>query len=141
MHTKNKQETHGSRFAHLSKTAIAYLQMPCNILPVLTQQLGHKFDCAVKRSKVILGSSGVKKVAVFPLTRPTLFQTPDSAIFIIVGAKKSTDLQPNACIFIKLQARPYSFEEKKYKNKIKSFSYLPIFLACLWKHSYFLSHI
>ena len=33
--TKVKQEAHGPRFAHLSKTAIAYLQMPCNILPVL----------------------------------------------------------------------------------------------------------
>ena len=34
-----KQETHGPWFAHLSKTAIAYLQMPCNILPTLPQQL------------------------------------------------------------------------------------------------------
>ena len=46
-----------ARFAHLSETAIAYLQMPYNILPVLPQQLGQKFDSAVKRSKVILGSS------------------------------------------------------------------------------------
>ena len=46
----------GKRFAYLSKTAIAYLQMPCNILPVLPQQLGHELDCDVKRSKVILES-------------------------------------------------------------------------------------
>ena len=51
-----KQEAHGPQFAHLSKTAIAYLEMPCNILPVLPQQLGQKFDSAVKRSKIILGS-------------------------------------------------------------------------------------
>ena len=43
----------GPRFAHLSKTAIAYLQMSCNFLPVLPQQLGQKFDIAVKRSKII----------------------------------------------------------------------------------------
>ena len=43
------------------KTAIAYLQMPCNILQVLPKQLGKKFDRAVKRSKVILGSSFKKK--------------------------------------------------------------------------------
>ena len=35
-----QQETHGPRFAQLSKTAITYLQMQCNILPVLLQQLG-----------------------------------------------------------------------------------------------------
>ena len=34
----------------------AYLQMPCNSLPVLPQQLGHKFDHTIKRSKVILVS-------------------------------------------------------------------------------------
>ena len=34
-----EQEVHRSRFAHLSKTAIAYLQMLCNILSVLPQQL------------------------------------------------------------------------------------------------------
>ena len=39
------------------QTALAYLQMLCNILPVLPQQLGQKFDCAIKRSKVSLGSS------------------------------------------------------------------------------------
>ena len=27
------QEAQGPQFAHLIKTAIAYLQMPCNILP------------------------------------------------------------------------------------------------------------
>ena len=32
----------------LSKTAIANLQMPCDILPVLTQQVEYKFDPAVK---------------------------------------------------------------------------------------------
>ena len=37
---KKKQEPHGTQFTHLSKIAIAYLQMPCNILPVLPQQLG-----------------------------------------------------------------------------------------------------
>ena len=31
--------------------------MPCNILPVLPQQLGEKFDSVIKRSKIILGSS------------------------------------------------------------------------------------
>ena len=44
-----KQEVNGPRFAHLSKTAVAYLQVPCNSLPVLPQQLGHKCDRAVKR--------------------------------------------------------------------------------------------
>ena len=34
-----------------------YLQMPRNSLPVLPQQLGHKFDHTIKRSKVILVSS------------------------------------------------------------------------------------
>ena len=29
---KKQQEAHGPQFAHLSKTANAYLQMPCNIL-------------------------------------------------------------------------------------------------------------
>ena len=45
---KENQEAYGPLFAHLSKTAIAYLQMPCNIFPVLPQQLGHKFDHALK---------------------------------------------------------------------------------------------
>ena len=44
----NKQEAHGPRIAHLSKSAIAYLQMPCSILQVLPQPLGHKFDHGVK---------------------------------------------------------------------------------------------
>ena len=48
-HDKLKQEALGPRFAHLSKTAIAYLQMPCHTVPVLPQQLGQKFDDAVKR--------------------------------------------------------------------------------------------
>ena len=42
-----KQEAHGPRFAHLIKTATAYLQMSCNILPVLPQQLRHTFDHTV----------------------------------------------------------------------------------------------
>ena len=46
-----KQEAHGPRFAHLIKTAIAYLQMPCNILPVLSHQLGQKFDRALKKAE------------------------------------------------------------------------------------------
>ena len=46
-----KQEAHGPRIAHLSKTATAYLQMPGNILPALPQQPGHKFDRAVKMVK------------------------------------------------------------------------------------------
>ena len=49
-----KQEAHGPQFAHLIKTAIAYLQIPCNILLVLPQQLRHKYDHTIKRSKVIL---------------------------------------------------------------------------------------
>ena len=32
------------------KTAIAYLQIPCNILPVLPKQLGQKFDLDIKKS-------------------------------------------------------------------------------------------
>ena len=52
--TSLKQKAHGLWFAHQIKTAIAYLQMPCNILPVLPQQLEQKFDHDVKRSKVIL---------------------------------------------------------------------------------------
>ena len=48
---RHKQEAHGPHFTHLSKTAIAYLQMSCNILPVLPQQLGQKFDRAVKTVK------------------------------------------------------------------------------------------
>ena len=44
---QNKQETQGPRLAHLSKTTTAYLQMPCNFLPVLPQQLEHKFHHAV----------------------------------------------------------------------------------------------
>ena len=42
-----KQEAYGLQFTHLSETAIAYLQMPCNILPVLPQQLGQNADRAV----------------------------------------------------------------------------------------------
>ena len=56
---KKKQEAHRPRFAHLMKTAIAYLQIPCNILPVLPQQLRHKINHTINRSKVILGSSFV----------------------------------------------------------------------------------
>ena len=52
-----KQEAYGPQFAHLIKIATAYLQTPCNILPVLPQQIGHKSDHTVKRSKVILVSS------------------------------------------------------------------------------------
>ena len=33
-------EVPGPRFAHLSKTGITYMQMPCNILPVLPQEPG-----------------------------------------------------------------------------------------------------
>ena len=44
----NKQEARGPQFAQLIKTAIAYLQMPCHILPVLSQQLRHKFDHTIK---------------------------------------------------------------------------------------------
>ena len=36
---KQEQEAHRPRFAHMSKSAIAYLQMSYNILPVLPQQL------------------------------------------------------------------------------------------------------
>ena len=41
------------------KTAIAYLQMPCNTQysSSFAKQLEQKFDRAVKRSKGILGSS------------------------------------------------------------------------------------
>ena len=47
---------------HLSKTAIAYLQMPYIFLPVLphfphTRVRGYKFDLAIERSKVVLRSS------------------------------------------------------------------------------------
>ena len=52
-----KQNAHGPQFAHLIKTAIAYLQMPCNFFQYLPQQLGHKFDLTKKRSTVILVSS------------------------------------------------------------------------------------
>ena len=38
----SKQEASAPQFAHLSKTAVAYLQMQCNILP------GQKFDRALK---------------------------------------------------------------------------------------------
>ena len=55
--TNKKQEAPEPGFLHLSKTAIANLQLPYNVLPVLSQQLGNKSDCAVKRSKVSLGSS------------------------------------------------------------------------------------
>ena len=41
----------------LSKKAIAYLQMPCNIHPVLPQQLGTEIWQCRKKSKVILGLS------------------------------------------------------------------------------------
>ena len=48
---KKKKEAHGSLFAHMSKTAIAYLQMSCNIFPVLPQELRYKFDHALKTQK------------------------------------------------------------------------------------------
>ena len=51
------QEAHRQEFDHLIKTATTYLQMSCNILPVLPQQLGHKFDHTIKGSKAILVSS------------------------------------------------------------------------------------
>ena len=57
MYYIRKQEAHGLQFAHLIKIAIAFLQMPCNVLPVLPQLLGCKFDHTIKRSKVILVSS------------------------------------------------------------------------------------
>ena len=41
------QEAHQPQFVYLSKTAIAYLQTLCNIP---AQQLGQKFNRAVKRS-------------------------------------------------------------------------------------------
>ena len=41
----NKEKAHRPQFAHLSKTDIVYLQ------------LRHKFGCAIRRAKVILGSS------------------------------------------------------------------------------------
>ena len=52
-------ETRGpwATIRNLNKTAMAYLLMPCNILPVLPQQLGQKLDRAIKSSKVILESS------------------------------------------------------------------------------------
>ena len=34
-----KQEAHGPRFAHLSDTATADMQMLCNIFPILSSQL------------------------------------------------------------------------------------------------------
>ena len=48
-----KQEVHGPRSTppHRRKTDIAYLQKPCNILPILPQQLGQKFDSGVKKVK------------------------------------------------------------------------------------------
>ena len=45
---RHKQEAHRPQFAHLSKSAIAHLQVPSNILLVLPEQLGQTFDCAVK---------------------------------------------------------------------------------------------
>ena len=62
-----------------------------------------------------------------PLTRPTLFQTPDSAIFYLYNCKikkQSTDPQQNTCIFIKLQARSCLFWRKN--RKIKKNVFLPI---------------
>ena len=47
----NKPDAHGLQVAHLIKTAIAYLQMPCNILPVLLNQQGYKFGQTVKSQK------------------------------------------------------------------------------------------
>ena len=57
-----KQEAHGSWFAHLSKTVIAYLQMSYNFLQVLphfphTRVCGCIFDLVLERSMIILGSS------------------------------------------------------------------------------------
>ena len=46
----NKEEAHRPRFAHLSKTAIGYLQMPCNILPVLPLQLIRIVDGLYKQN-------------------------------------------------------------------------------------------
>ena len=51
--TTKKQEAHGPKFAHLSKTATAYIQSHAT----LPQQLGQKSDSALKRSMVILGST------------------------------------------------------------------------------------
>ena len=65
-----------------------------------------------------------KKIAVFPLTQPTLFQKPESAIFYQYKCKirkKTTYPQQHTCIFIKLLTRPCSFLNRKIK---KSFSYL-----------------
>ena len=66
---KNKQ-TNWPRFAHLSKTDTAYLQMPCRILPVLPQQLGHKIDRAVKKveghSRIIIWTNHMVDVE-FPM--------------------------------------------------------------------------
>ena len=63
---KWKLKTYGPQLGHLSKTAIAYLQMPCNILPVLPQQLGHKFDPVLKRSNVILGCRTITQILLWP---------------------------------------------------------------------------
>ena len=54
---RHKQKAYGPRFAQLSKTIVVYLQMPCNNLPVLPQQLQHTFDRAIKSSNIIIGSS------------------------------------------------------------------------------------
>ena len=40
-----------TREGHKTAIAYMYMQVPCNILPVLPQQLGHKFDCAKKKVK------------------------------------------------------------------------------------------
>ena len=44
-----KKVAHGPQLAYLMKTAIAYLQMPCEILPVLPQQVGYKYDYTLIR--------------------------------------------------------------------------------------------
>ena len=39
---------------------------------------------------ILKNQVGVKKIAVFPLTQPTLFQTSDSAIFLSIKMQNKT---------------------------------------------------
>ena len=91
LHIKMKQEAHGPQFAHLIKTAIAYLQMPCSILPVLPQQLVHKFDHTIKKVKghpsliILTNLVDLKSPMLYTKIQPQSFlstREEDSKVFL-----------------------------------------------------------
>ena len=80
-------------------------------------------SCINSKTTLYFLALGVKRIVVFPLTRPTMFQTPDYFLSVKmqnIKVKHRPSTKYLFFFFVKLQARPCFFSgEKIEKNKKK----------------------